>query len=116
MRTVRLAVAALSLVLVTAACGGGDDDDGGAAEPGVVLVEDNKFSPKTIKVGVGDTVTWKFVGNSAHNVTFDEGESSDLMKDGEFERTFEEAGTFDYTCTVHPGMTGKVDVSDSAAP
>ncbi|HEX4904576.1 MAG TPA: plastocyanin/azurin family copper-binding protein [Acidimicrobiales bacterium] len=111
----RVLLAALPLVAVLAACGG-DDDDAASSEPGVVVVDDNTFKPKTVEVGVGDTVTWRFEGQSAHNVTFEDDEASDLMKDGEYERTFDEAGGFDYVCTVHPGMTGSVKVSDSAAP
>lgn len=111
----RLLLAALPLVVILSACGGGDDDDA-AVEPGVVIVDDNVFGPKSIEVGVGDTVTWSFEGQSAHNVVFDDDEASELMKDGEYERTFDEAGDFDYDCTVHPGMTGSVKVSDSAAP
>lgn len=111
----KVLLAALPLVAVLAACGG-DDDDAASAEPGVVIVDDNVFKPKTAEVGVGDTVTWRFEGQSAHNVTFDDDEASDLMKDGEYERTFDEAGSFEYVCTVHPGMTGSVKVSDSAAP
>jgi plastocyanin len=112
----KLLYAAIPLVIVLAACGGGDDDDDAApSEPGVVVVEDNTFEPKTIEVGVGDTVTWRFEGNSAHNVA-GEGFESDLMKDGEFEHAFDEAGEFDYVCTVHPGMAGTVEVSGSAAP
>lgn len=111
----KVLLAALPLVAVLAACGG-DDDDAASAEPGVVIVDDNVFKPKTVEVGVGDTVTWRFEGQSAHNVTFEDDEASDLMKDGEYERTFDEAGSFKYVCTVHPGMTGSVKVSDSAAP
>ena len=111
----KLLLAALPLVIVLAACGG-DDDDAASSEPGVVVVDDNVFKPKTVTVGVGDTVTWHFEGQSAHNVTFKDGEASDLTKDGEFERTFDEKGTYDYACTVHPGMAGSVKVSDSAAP
>ena len=111
----KVLLAALPLVAVLAACGG-DDDDAASAEPGVVIVDDNVFKPKTIEVGVGDTVTWRFEGQSAHNVTFDDDEASDLMKDGEYERTFDDAGSFKYVCTVHPGMAGSVKVSDSAAP
>ena len=111
----KLLLAALPLVVILGACGGDDDDDA-AAEPGVVVVDDNVFKPKSASVGVGDTVTWRFEGQSAHNVSFDDDEASDLMKDGEYERTFDEAGDFDYVCTVHPGMTGSVTVSDSAAP
>jgi plastocyanin len=112
MKRARLLLVPLSLVVLAAACGG-DDDAGASAEPGVVIVKDNQFQPKKIEVGKGDTVTWRFEGNSAHNVTFDD-EASDLMKDGEFEKTFDEEGSFDYLCTVHPGMKGTVDVSASA--
>jgi plastocyanin len=105
----KLLVAALPLVLVFAACGG-DDDDAAPSEPGVVIVDDNVFKPKTITVAPGDTVTWRFEGASAHNVSFEDDEASELMKDGEYERTFDEAGSFDYVCTVHPGMSGSVDV------
>ena len=109
-RPARLLVALALPVLVAAF--GGDDDDGTAAEPGVVIVDDNTFEPATTTVAVGDTVTWRFEGGSAHNVTFDEGESSQLQKDGEFERTFDEAGELDYVCTVHPGMDGTVTVEE----
>ena len=110
--------AALPLVFVLGACGGDDDDDAASAEPGVVRVVDNKFEPKTTEVAVGDTVTWRFEGNSAHNVNADEFQS-DLMKDGTFEHTFDEAGEYDYVCTVHPGMSGTVEVTEGgggAAP
>ena len=109
-----LALTALATALQLAACGGDDDDDG-SAEPGVVLAKDNVFEPKNATVGVGDTVTWRFEGASAHNVTFDDF-ASKLMKDGSYEHTFDESGSFDYTCTVHTGMDGTVVVSDSGAP
>ena len=105
-------VAALPLAIVLAACGGGDDDDA-ASEPGVVRVIDNSFEPEQMEIEVGDTVTWQFEGGVAHNVVHDDF-ASELMKDGEFEHTFEEAGTFDYTCTVHAGMDGTVEVVESA--
>ena len=110
----KVLLAALPLAFVFAACGG-DDGAGAPSEPGVVLVGDNVFKPKTITVGVGDTVTWRFEGQSAHNVTGD-GFASDLMKDGTFEHTFDTADDYDYTCTLHPGMNGTVKVDDGAAP
>lgn len=103
-----VAVAALSLL--GAACGGGDDDEPAApAEPGTVSVEDNKFVPSTIEVLPGDTVTWEFNGGVQHNVVGD-GYKSDNLKDGTFEHTFNSAGEYDYVCTLHPGMKGKVVV------
>ena len=111
-RFAHLLLVALAIVAVSAACGG-DDDDGGSSEPGVVVVKDNTFTPKKIEVQPGDTVTWRFEGNSAHNVTGD-GYQSDLTKDGTCEHTFDEAGSFDYVCTVHAGMGGTIEVTESA--
>lgn len=113
-RFARVVLASLALVLTVAACGGGDDSST-ASEPGVVLVKDNYFSPKQATVEVGDTVTWKFTGGSAHNITFD-GFNSKLQKSGTYTHTFDKAGTFAYRCTVHTGMRGSITVSDSAAP
>jgi len=99
----------IGLVLTAAACGGDDDGADEAAEPGVVLVDDNVFRPKEMTVAVGDTVTWRWEGSAAHNVT-GPGFESDNQSDGEFEHTFDEAGEVDYVCTLHPGMTGTIVV------
>lgn len=111
-RLALLAVASLSML--GAACGDSDSDsDGGTAaddaEPGTVLVDDNVFRPETVEVGVGDTVTWDFVGATLHNVTGD-GFKSKNLKDGTFEHTFNSAGSYEYVCTLHPGMNGEVIV------
>lgn len=46
-----------------------------------------------------------------HNVKFDDGPSSDNLAFGAtFQRVFNDAGTFDYVCTIHPGMVGRVTV------
>jgi plastocyanin len=75
----------------------------------VVIVDDNKFVPKEATVAVGDTVTWRWEGSAAHNVV-GPGFESENQDEGEFEHTFEEAGEYDYVCTLHPGMTGTVIV------
>jgi plastocyanin len=105
----------VSALLVTVAACGGDDSSSSSAKPGEVIVKDNVFSPKKTTIAPGDTVTWKFEGASAHNVTFD-GFNSKLMKTGTYTHTFDSAGKFDYHCTIHTGMTGSVEVSDSATP
>ena len=116
MRVARALLAASLLLVTVAACGGDDDDSGSSSTtPGVVLVKDNVFAPKSVTVAPGKTVTWKFSGKSAHNVTFD-GFNSKLMKTGTYTHAFDQAGSYDYHCTIHAGMTGTVVVSDSAAP
>ena len=95
--------------------GGGDDDDGGGAGGGgtEVSMADIAFDPAEVTVGVGDTVTWTNDDSVDHDVTADSFSSGDPggMAPGEtFDHAFEEAGTFDYVCTVHPGMDGSVTV------
>jgi amicyanin len=76
------------------------------------------FTPNTVTVGVGGTVTWTNSDTAAHTVTsgtatngpdgtFD---SSIIMAGKTFSFTFDNAGTYDYFCVVHPWMTGKVIV------
>ena len=82
------------------------------------------FIPNPVTIDIGDTVTWENVDNAAHTVTsgspadgpdgvFD---SSLIMAGGAtFSHTFDDAGTYDYFCMVHPWMAGTVNVEDAAA-
>ena len=72
-------------------------------------MKDNVFAPRTVTVAAGDTVTWTFRGSVVHNVS-GPGFSSKFLKSGTFEHTFEKPGSFNYVCTIHSGMTGKVEV------
>ena len=71
------------------------------------------FSPQTVTIQAGGTVTWQISG-SRHNVTFSGaaptgGNIPDT--DGQsVSRTFPNAGTYDYVCTRHNGMSGRVVV------
>lgn len=113
-RPPRLLLASISLLAVLlplAACGGGSGDS--VAEPGVVEVKDNFFSPKTINIHTGETVTWKWVGSVDHNVVGPGLESGNKGKGSTYQHTFDKAGDVEYVCTLHTGMTGKVRVTDS---
>jgi len=89
----------------------------GSAVPGCEDTDECWF-PSVVTVGVGETVTWSNVDTAAHTVTsgtaadgpdgvFD---SSLFMAGTTFDVTFDEAGTFDYFCMVHPWMAGQVIV------
>ena len=113
----RFIIATASVALVLAACGGGDDggSDGDAAEPAesaTVVLENTEYNPSEVSVFTGGTVTWEWDdGNIVHDVKGDDF-ASELQKEGTFEHTFEEAGTYEYRCTVHPAMEGEVTVVD----
>ncbi len=92
-----------------------------AANRGVNIGEANEryfFSPKTLYVDVGDTVTWTNGTDKAHTVTSDSGgelDSSQLAASATFEHVFAAEGTFAYHCTIHPYATAKVVVLAAGA-
>ena len=76
-----------------------------------VTVGNNVFSPADIQVSPGTTVTWTWAQDASdHNVTFNDGTGSGNKSSGTFTRTFSSGGTFPYSCTLHPGMSGTVTV------
>ena len=73
----------------------------------------NVFSPSSVAIARGGTVTWTF-GSVAHYVTFggEAGAPANIPTDANasFARTFNTAGNFGYVCSLHSGMTGNVVV------
>jgi nitrite reductase (NO-forming) len=80
------------------------------------------FVPSDISVSAGSTVTWTNSDTTIHTVV--EGSPQEASAGGEpafdssimapnstFEHTFDTAGEFDYYCSLHPFMVGKVTVS-----
>jgi amicyanin len=83
-----------------------------AAEPTRVVVDNFSFTPATVSVAVGTTVTWANRDDIPHNVVSTERafKSPVLDTDQTFSHTFAVAGTFKYYCSLHPRMTGQVVV------
>ena len=82
-----------------------------------VAITDFEFTPATIEIEPGDTVTWRNDGPTDHTATSEDGvwDTGILAKGESGSHTFEEPGTFSYICTPHPFMKGKVVVADAAA-
>jgi plastocyanin len=118
-RTLTLGLVLVSLGAGVAACGGSGDDNASAAQApkaagNAVSAQDNSFSPGTLKVHVGDTVTFTNDGGVDHTVTATSGakfDSGSLAPGAAFKFTAEKAGTVSYVCTFHPGMQGTIEVS-----
>ncbi len=75
-----------------------------------VALRDNRFHPPVIQIKQGQTVTWSFNDNgTTHNVK-GTGWGSGDQASGTFRHTFTAPGSYRYSCTLHLGMNGRVDV------
>ena len=82
------------------------------AADSVVEVHDNSFSPDAIEVRVDGRVVWNFsTADRPHNVVFSDDRASATLDEGTWSTSFGHSGTYDYECTLHPGMTGQVTVT-----
>ena len=79
-----------------------------------VNIQGNAFSPAEITIKQGESVTWvnkDSVGHTVVGTTF----TSALLDTGQsFTQVFSSVGTFEYHCSVHPNMIGKVIVTSSS--
>lgn len=138
MRTLRTttfgatAIAAIAALLVVAGCGssnGGGAQSSASASPAgggaAVAIENFAFTPQTLTVKTGTTVTWTNNDGAPHTVASADSisidakatglfESGNLGKGDTFSFTFKESGTYFYVCTLHagePAMHGEIVVS-----
>ena len=82
-----------------------------------VTISDFTFSPATVTITAGDTITWTNTDPVVHTATSSSGafDSGDIAQGESFSVTFTTPGTYDYFCTPHPTMTGQIVVK-AAAP
>ena len=111
-----LVLAALAglLALVLGACA--IEEASPAATPAeasgpTVTIQHLAYTPATLTVGMGATVTWVWQdGAITHDVKGD-GFKSKVMAEGTFSHRFDQPGSYDYLCTLHPNMTGTIEVT-----
>lgn len=77
-----------------------------------VEIKDFAYSPATLTVKVGDTVTWTNKDIAGHSATADDKSfDTGVLSQGESGSfTFTKAGTFTYFCTPHPNIKGTIIV------
>lgn len=119
----RIGLICLGVGVAVAAC----STPGGTAAPvsvttaiSVAPVGDNAvnianmaFTPPTLTVKVGQTVTWVNHDEEPHTVAAGDGSfhSPGMDANGTFTFTFTKPGTYDYVCSIHPFMHGTVTVT-----
>jgi plastocyanin len=77
-----------------------------------IAIQDFKFTPGSLTVKAGSTVTWVNDDDEAHTVIGDAGSfRSSAFDTGEtFSYRFDTPGTYRITCSLHPKMQGTVTV------
>lgn len=87
----------------------------GSGEPTTnkVMIENGDFSPAIITIRKGDTVVWENRESVPHTIVSDSGNelvSPSLNIYAKYTHTFDEAGSYDYHCSIHPEMKGTIIV------
>jgi plastocyanin len=83
-----------------------------AAQPAAaaVTIQNFTFSPSPLTVSVGTTVAWTNMDSVDHQIKSTTFNSSPLPKGQTYSFTFTTAGTYDYSCAIHPTMRGQIIV------
>ena len=73
-----------------------------------MTITNTAFSPRTITVKVGTTVTWTNRDSGTHTVSGYGFVSGPIAPGKSYSHTFSSPGTYEYICTIHPNMVGIV--------
>lgn len=73
-------------------------------------IQNFSFNPATLTVKMGDTVTWTNNDSANHQIKSDTFNSAPLSNGQTYSFTFKTAGTYNYSCAIHPSMTGTIIV------
>jgi plastocyanin len=119
----KLRAVSLVLIMIVSAAACGSPSVAPTAQPEVqptsaggeveIVITNFSFVPAELSISVGTTVKWTNKDSASHTVTSATGDwdSGMLSKGQSFSRTFTQAGTFAYQCTVHPTMKGTITVT-----
>jgi len=80
-----------------------------------VSMQDYSFSPASLSIAVGDSVTWVNDGEEDHTATGGGFDTGIVAPGASATETFSSAGTFSYVCTLHSNMKGTLTVSGPSA-
>ena len=82
-----------------------------AASTHEIKIEGMRFALPTVSVNRGDTVTWRNNDVVPHTATSEGHFDSGAIAPGKtFSKKMDRPGAYDYICTYHPGMKGRIEV------
>ena len=83
-----------------------------AQQPNAVVIKDFMFSPMSLTVKAGATVTWKNLDSEPHVVVNDAGlfRSAALDQNDTYQFKFDKPGVYKIFCSIHPNMKETITV------
>jgi len=75
-----------------------------------VAIKNFAFDPQTLTIDKGTTVKWTNEDSVAHKIKSDTFNSDYLNSGNTYEFTFNNSGTYPYSCAIHPSMTATIVV------
>jgi plastocyanin len=103
-------VSILAISMIFLACSKSSTPAMNTNNPTTVSIKNMAFSPSSLTVATGTTVTWVNNDGITHTVTADNGSfnSGNITPGNSFTHTFSAVGAVSYHCSIHPMMTGSV--------
>jgi amicyanin len=107
-----ICIAAVALAFANPAVGQAPGAAAAHSPNDTITIDNFSFNAQTITVPAGTAVTWINRDDVPHKVVSTDKKFSSpvLDTDGRFSYTFAAAGTYEYYCSIHPTMVGKVIV------
>ena len=111
---IQLSIALLALVIFASGCvnyGTNQPPGNPPASGNSVSIQGFAFNPATLTIKAGTTVTWTNEDSASHTITSAGFFDSGTVATGQtFSKTFDQPGTYNYACSIHPSMKGKIIV------
>jgi plastocyanin len=90
----------------------GSPTNAGSSDTAQIVIKDFMFTPMSLTIKAGSTVTWANKDDEPHTVVSDTGmfRSGAVDTDETFAFTFDKPGTYHFACSIHPRMVGTIVV------
>jgi plastocyanin len=115
---VSMGLASLLVAATPGVLSAGDMAVQAGAQAAAIQIDNFHYTPPSLVVAPGTTVTWTNADDSPHTVREKDGKfkSAALDTDDTFSQTFTASGEYEYFCSIHPYMTGKIVVKPAGSP
>ncbi len=77
-----------------------------------VSIANFSFMPGDLTIAAGESIEWSNDDGAPHGLLFKDGAPGEavMLPGATFSRRFDQAGSYEYACSIHPYMTAKITV------